>query len=76
MISEITTRAWLVSAAPPAKSQFYSGQVDGSSCFSCDWRNGVPLTHSEAKRVVMELEQAFIKRNEKYEAIYLGDVAA
>lgn len=75
MIHELTTRAWLVSAAPPAKLQFYSGQVDGSSCFSCDWRMGIPLTHSEAKQVVAELEQAFSKRNEQYELVWLGDVA-
>jgi hypothetical protein len=75
MISELTTRAWLVSAAPPAKAQYYSGQVDGSWCFHCDPKQGVPLTHSEAKRIVQELEHAFIRRAEQYEAVWLGDVA-
>lgn len=74
MISELTTRAWLVSAAPPAKAQFYSGQVDGSSTFHCHWRAGIPLTHTEAYQVVKELELMFNRRNEKYEVVYLGDV--
>ena len=75
MIGESTARAWLVSAAPPAKAQFYSGQVDGSSCFSCNWHAGIPLTHAEAQQVKAELEQAFGKRHEKYELVWLGDMA-
>lgn len=75
MIREIDQRAWVVSAAPPAKAQYYSGQVDGSSTFHCNPRSGIPLTHTEAKRVKFELEQLFSKRHEKYEIIWLGDVA-
>jgi hypothetical protein len=75
MISELKTRAWLVSAAPPAKAQFYTGQVDGSWCFHCDWRRGIALTHSEAARIVQELEHAFIKRAEGYKVVWLGDIA-
>ena len=75
MISEMKTRAWLVSAAPPAKQQYYSGQVDGSSCFHCDWKRGIPLTHSEALQIVKELEHTFFHRAEKYEPVWLGDVA-
>lgn len=76
MISRDDALAWLVSAAPPAKPQFYSGQVDGSSCFSCDWHKGVPLTHAEASKLVVELEHAFSRRAERYEVVYLGDVAS
>jgi len=75
MISELTQRAWLVSAAPPAKLQYYSGQVDGSWCFSCNWNRGIPLTYSEAERIVQELEHAFIRRAEQYEVVHIGDAA-
>lgn len=74
MISESNQRAWLVSAAPPAKAQFYSGQVDGSSTFHCHWRAGIPFTHAEAYQVVKELERAFSRRGEQYQVVYLGDV--
>jgi len=74
MLREMNQRAWLVSAAPPAKPQFFSGQVDGSSRFSCDWQRAIPLTFSEAKQIVKELEHSFIKSAEKYEVVWLGDV--
>lgn len=75
MISEIKQRAWLVSTASPAKAQYYSGQVDGSWCFSCNWKQGIPLTYSESERVKVELKQAFIRRAEEYQVIHIGDVA-
>jgi len=74
MIRELTTRAWLVSAAPPAKLQYFAGAIEGATIFHCDWQLGIPLTHSEAARVKVELEHAFIKSAEKYEVVWLGDV--
>lgn len=74
MISELTTRAWLVSAEPPAKLQYFAGIIDGATAFYCDWHMGTPLTHSEAQRVKSELEQAFNQRNEQFEVVWLGDV--
>ena len=75
MISELTTRAWLVSASPPAKAQFFAAVIDGAAIFHCNWKHGIPLTHSEAERVKVELEQAFIRRAEAYQVVHIGDMA-
>ena len=75
MISEMTTRAWLVSAATPAKLQYFGGVIDGATAFYCDPMKGTPLTHAESQRVKAELEQAFSQRNEGFEIVWLGDVA-
>jgi len=74
MIRELTTRAWLVSAAPPAKLQYFAGAIEGATIFHCDWQRAIPLTFSEAKQIVKELEHSFIKSAEKYEVVWLGDV--
>lgn len=75
MISELKTRSWVISAAPPAKLQYFGGVIDGATAFYCDWRKGAPLTHTEANRVKAELEQTFSQRNEGFELVWLGDVA-
>ena len=77
MISEIATRSWCVATipTPPTELQFFSGQCDGASKFYVDWRNAIPLTHIETMQVKNELEQAFRKRGDLFQVIWLGDVA-
>lgn len=77
MISEATTRAWVVTTKPiaPSARQFFSGQCDGVSKFYTDWRNAIPLTFSEAKRVASELDGLFALRGDNFEVVWLGDVA-
>jgi len=74
MISEADQKCYLVSAAPPAKLQYFGGQIDGATAFYCDWRKGTPLTHVEAQRVKAELEQTFSQRHEQFQIVRLDEV--